>query len=133
MNSIVSTVAMSVGLAVALLFAGLYLSKDNHQAAVWAFLAAYIFAGMGIAFEVRKWLGNRSQQAEARTALSRDVDLRAAEIRPYIDVFNPVVVAPLALGQTPVVRVSLKNTGRTPAVDVTVGSRVQVGDFPLFT
>jgi len=34
MNSIVSTVAMSIGFAVALVFAGVYLSKDNNQAAV---------------------------------------------------------------------------------------------------
>ena len=39
----------------------------------------------------------------------------------------------LVAGQTPVVRVTIKNTGKTPAVDVMVGARVQIGDFPLFT
>jgi len=70
--------------------------------------------------------------AAARLALEKLAEETALQTRPYVDVVNPVL-SPLVVGQNPVAHVTIKNTGKTPAVDVMVGARLQVGDFPLFT
>lgn len=109
----------SVALAVTLGVALYNLANHDITAAVWWALGCWIVIGSGAAYF---YLESRT------TRLTND-----RQSRPHIDVVGPILLEELAIGQTPVVGVTLKNTGRTPAVDVMAGSRVQVGDFPLFT
>jgi hypothetical protein len=50
--------------------------------------------------------------------------------RPDIVVLDPALT-PLVVGQPALVTVTLSNTGKTPAVDVQSGTRLQIGDMPL--
>jgi hypothetical protein len=60
--------------------------------------------------------------------------LRQAEVaaRPLLEAINPSL-APLVVGQTPAVTLALLNSGPMPAIDVQAGTRLQIGDMPLFT
>lgn len=128
MTNIAANICFGVWLPIALLFGGVYFSRGQYHVAAWWLFGGFVAAGLGTTLYVQAWLTDREERATASTA---EPVGRETEIRPYIDVLNPVL-SPLAVGQTPIVRVTIKNTGKTPAVDVIIGSRVQIGDFPLF-
>jgi hypothetical protein len=119
-NNIATTIFLGIGLAITLLFGGIYFSKENYQAATWWFLGAWISIGLGAAFQVQGWLAERMERNRLSIA-----------DRPYIDVLNPTL-APLAVGQVPAVAITLENTGNTPAVDIQVAARLRIGAIPLF-
>ena len=74
----------------------------------------------------------KGEPDSAERALRHLAEQTALQTRPYIDVLGASLDY-LAVGNVPSARVTIKNSGRTPAVDVMVGSRLQIGDFPLFT
>jgi hypothetical protein len=126
---------MGAGFAVTLTAAFTFYGMNKPRAAIYFGAACWIFFGVGLAALLLKRVGEQRTEARddqfARLA-SQLAEQKELELRPYIDISNPIL-EPLVVGQLPMVRVTIRNTGRTPAVDVIVGSRVQVGDFPLFT
>jgi hypothetical protein len=135
MFTVITLIAFSVGVGLAInFFVPAYIS-ENRVMMIYSGAGIVIFATIGIASQL---LANAPpiaaprQDDTARIALKNLVEQNEIQSRPYIDAIDPVL-SPLIVGQTAVVRVTIKNTGKTPAVDVMVGSRVQIGDFPLFT
>jgi len=108
-----------------------HLTSNDRTAAVWWGFGCWTVVGLGFGYF---YLQSPAAPVEdpARLALEKLTAQNEQQLRPYIDALNPML-SPLVVGRAPVVRVTIKNTGKTPAVDVMVGSRVQVGDFPLFT
>src|SRR4051812_40721981 len=65
-----------------------------------------------------------ARAAEAGVALARDVE--AHDRRPWITITSLKLTKPLVLGETPTIAVTLANSGKTPALQITIAGNAYV-------
>jgi hypothetical protein len=122
--ALISLIFLSIVFVITLGIALSHYQRLEYKVAIYWGLAAWMSAGCGLA----AWLLDRVDSRQPTNSPLAVVD-RA--IRPYLSVVG-TKLDPLIVGKIPVMRVRIKNTGQTPATDVLIGSKLQIGGTGFF-